>query len=180
MMDFKTYYNSKFRDDLNRFFSTIPDASKFHEDPENKQIFSIQYERLTPSFDHLNFLDKDTKELFAVALFLTILTDMVCFSHFKAHYSQFRNLTRYPKFIGNCPGGCRYHYHPRDIFFAMNKGRSANEQHLIFYDKFLGATETMKEEVLSFFNQYLPDINGETFWAKCQNEFPYRKQKGIK
>jgi hypothetical protein len=62
----------------------------------------------------------------------------------------------------------------------MNKGRSANEQHLIFYDKFLGATETMKEEVLSFFNQYLPDINGETFWAKCQNEFPYRKQKGIK
>ena len=130
-MDFKTYYNSKFRDDLNRFFSTIPDASKFHEDTENKQVFSIQYERLTPSFDHLNFLDKDGKENFAIALFLTILTDMVCFSHFKPHYSQFRNLTRYPKFIGNCLSACRYHYHPRDIFFAMNKGRSANEQHLV-------------------------------------------------
>ncbi|MGI6410687.1 MAG: hypothetical protein ACOX0V_05540 [Bacteroidales bacterium] len=45
MTDFKTYYNSRFRDDINRFFSTIPDASRFHEDTENKQTFSIQYER---------------------------------------------------------------------------------------------------------------------------------------
>jgi len=66
MTDFKTYYNSNFRDDLNRFFSTIPDESKFHEDNQNKQTFSIQYERLTPAFDHLNFLDKDRKEYFAV------------------------------------------------------------------------------------------------------------------
>ena len=56
MTDFQIYYNSKFRDDINRFFSSIPDASKFHEDTENKQFFSIQYERLTPSFDHLDFL----------------------------------------------------------------------------------------------------------------------------
>jgi hypothetical protein len=64
MTDFKTYYNSNFRDDLNRFFSTIPDESKFHEDNQNKQTFSIQYERLTPAFDHLNFLDKERKEYF--------------------------------------------------------------------------------------------------------------------
>ncbi|MCZ2129795.1 MAG: hypothetical protein LC109_05945 [Bacteroidia bacterium] len=57
MTDFKTYYNSRFREDINRFFSTIPDASRFHEDTENKQTFSIQYERLTPAFDHFNFLD---------------------------------------------------------------------------------------------------------------------------
>jgi hypothetical protein len=176
MTDFKTYYNSKFRDDINRFFSTIPDASRFHEDTENKQTFSIQYERLTPAFDHLNFLDKDGKELFAVALFLTVLTDMVCFSHFKTHYSKFRNLTRYPKFIGNCPGGCNYHYHPSDIFFAMNKGRSATEQHLVFYDKFLGAIETMKEETINFFKEHLPEVNGDAFWEKCQKEFPYRPQ----
>lgn len=178
MNDFKTYYNSKFRDDLNQFFSSIPDASKFHEDAENRQIYSIQYERLTPSFDHLDFLDKDGKQNFAIALFLTILTKMVYFSHFKPHYSKFRNLTRYPKFIGNCPGGCRYHYHPRDIFFAMNRGRSKTEQHLVFYDKFLGATETMKEEIINFFSQYLTEVNGEIFWDKCQKEFPYRKQEG--
>jgi hypothetical protein len=48
MTDFKTYYNSQFRQDINRFFSTIPDDSRFHEDKDQKQIFSIQHERLTP------------------------------------------------------------------------------------------------------------------------------------
>ena len=56
----------------------------------------------------------------------------------------------------------------------MNKGLSASEQYLVFYDKFLGAIVTMKEETMIFFNQYLPEIDGETFWEKCQNEFPYR------
>jgi len=177
MTDFKTYGNSKFRDDINRFFSTIPDSSKFHEDNQSKQTFSIQYERRTPAFEHLDFSDKEGKELFATALFLTVLTDMVCFTHFNSHYNKFRNLTRYPKFIGNCPGGCNYHYHPSDIFFAMNKGRSATERHLVFYDKFLRALETMKEEIISFFEEYLPEVSAEAFWEKCQREFPYRKEQ---
>lgn len=177
MTDFKTYYNSKFRDDLNQFFSSIPDASRFHEDTENKQIFSIQYERLTPLFNHLDFLDKDGKENFAIGLFLSVLTDMVCFAHFKAHYHKFKILTRYPKFIGNCPGGCRYHYHPSDLFFAMNKGRSRTEKHLVFYDKFLAAIETMKEVTINFFNQHLTEVNSDSFWDKCQKEFPYRKEQ---
>lgn len=174
MTDFKTYYNSKFRDDINKFFSSIPDKSRFHEDTQNKQTFSIQYERLTPAFDHLNFLDKEEKENFGVALFLTVLTDMVCFSHFKPYYDKFRRLTRYPKFIGNCPGGCQFHLHPNDIFFAMNKGLSSTEPHLLFRNKFLEAIEAMKNETISFCNEHLPEINGETFWEKCQNEFPYK------
>lgn len=177
MTNFNTYYNSKFRDDINQFFSTIPDASKFHEDTQNKQTFSIQYERLTPAFGHLNFLGNERKEYFAIALFLTVLTDMVCFTHFKEHYSKFRNLTRYPKFIGNCPSGCNYHYHPSDIFLAMNKGCLVTEQQLVFYDKFLGAIESMKEETINFIKQYLTEVNGEIFWEKCQNEFPCRPQK---
>jgi hypothetical protein len=176
MIDFKTYYNSKFRDDINCFFSTIPDASKFHEDTQNKQTFSIQYERLTPIFEHLNFLDNDGKEYFAIALYLTVLTDMVCFTHYKSNYNKFRNLTRYPKFIGNCPGSCNFHNHPSDIFFAMNKGRAATEQHLMFYDKFLAALEIMKEETINFFNKHLAEINGEAFWEKCQKELPFKKE----
>ncbi len=174
MTEFKTYYNTKFRDDLNRFFSTIPDASKFHEDSKNKMIFSIQYERLTPAFDHLNFLNKEGKEYFAVALFLTVLTDMICFTHFKKYYDKFRKLTRYPKFIGNCPSGCNYHNHPGEIFFSMNKGRSSSEQHLVFYDKFLRAINSMKVETINFFKQHLTEVDGETFWEKCQKEFPFR------
>ena len=61
-----------------------------------------------------------------------------------------------------------------DIFFAMNKGRSATEQHLVFYDKFIRAIETMKEETINFFKEHLHEVNGDTFWEKCQKEFPYR------
>lgn len=173
MANFKTYYHTKFRDDINSFFSTIPDASKFHEDTQNKQTFSIQYERLTPAFEHLNFLEKEDKEYFAVALFLTVLTDMVCFTHFKEHYNKFESLTRYPKFIGNCPSGCHYHFHPSNIFLAMNKGCSAKVQHLVFYDKFKEAVESMKEETVNFFDQNLNGIDGEFFWEKCHKEFPF-------
>lgn len=173
MANFKTYYHTKFPDDINRFFSTIPDASKFHEDKQNKQTFSIQYERLTPAFEHLNFLEKEDKEYFAVALFLTVLTDMVCFTHFKEHYTKFESLTRYPKFIGNCPSGCNYHFHPSNIFIAINKGRSAKVQHLVFYDKFKQAEESMKEVIVNFFDQNLNGIDGEFFWEKCHKEFPY-------
>ena len=52
----------------------------------------------------------------------------------------------------------------------MNKGRSATEQHLVFYDKFLGAIEIMKEETINFFNQYLTEVNEETFWEKSENK----------
>lgn len=174
MSDFKTYYNSKLRDDINIFFSTIPDESRFHEDKVQKQIFSIQHERLTPQKNHLDFLDKESKEFFGVALFFTVLIDMVCYTYYKDNYAKFQRLTRYPKLIGNCLSWCRYHLHPRDIFYAMNQGRKPSEPHLIFVDKFSGAIETMKKETIDFFKEYLDDIDGETFWVKCINEFPYK------
>ncbi len=77
MTEFKTYYNSKFLDNISRFLSTIPDVSKFHEDSQNKQTFSIQHERLTHKFDHLKFLNKNGKNVFAVPFFLAVLTYLV-------------------------------------------------------------------------------------------------------
>jgi len=177
MTDFKTYYNSKFRQDINQFFSTIPDDSRFHEDKEKKQIFSIQHERLTPSKNHLDFLDKDGREYFGVALFFTVLTDMVCYTYYKDNYEKFQSLTRYAKLIGNCLSWCHYHLHPRDIFYAMNQGRNATEPHLLFIDKFFDAIETMKKETVDFFQEHLSEIDGETFWNKCKNEFPYKTEK---
>ena len=156
MTDFKTYYNSKFRQDINQFFSTIPDDSRFHEDKEKKQIFSIQHERLTPSKNHLDFLDKDGIEYFGVALFFTVLTDMVCYTYYKDNYEKFQSLTRYPKLIGNCLSWCHYHLHPRDIFYAMNQGRNATEPHLLFIEKFFYAIETMKKETVDFFQEHFP------------------------
>lgn len=173
--NFQIYYNSKFREDLNQFFSAIPDESKFHEDRENKQVFSIQHERLTPSKNHLDFLDKEGKEYFAIALFFTVLTDMVCYTYYKPYYHKFQNLTKYPKLIGNCLSWCRYHLHPGEIFNAMHQGRNSTEQHLLFMDKFWEATETMQEETTSFFEIHLNEINDRDFWEKCKTEFPYRR-----
>jgi len=172
-MDFKSYYNTKFREDLYRFFSTIPDESKYHEDRENKLIFSIQFERLKPTYNHLNFLEKEEKEYFGVALFFTVLIDMVCFTYFKNHYGKFQLLTRYPKLIGNCLSWCRFHLHPRDIFQAMNRERPRKFETLIFKLKFLEAAEIMKIETADFFTEYLNDIDSEEFWLKCSEEFPY-------
>jgi hypothetical protein len=59
----------------------------------------------------------------------------------------------------------------------MNEGRLATEQHLMFYDKFLVAIEIMKEETINFFNKHLAEINGETFWEKCQKELPFKKEQ---
>lgn len=173
MTNFNTYYNSKFRKDIYQFFSTIPDESKFHEGKDQKRIYSIQYERLTPQKAHLDFLDKEGKEYFGVALYFTVLIDMVFYSHFKSHYNQFQELTRYPKLIGNCMSWCHYHLNPKDIFKAMNQARTSTEQNLIFYDKFIGATEFMENEIISFFDKYFQEINGQNFWDKCQMEFPY-------
>lgn len=178
MTNFLSYYNQNFQKDLIRFFDSIPDNSKFHEDTQNKQVFAIQHERLKPDLGHLSFLSKDEKEYFAVALFFTILVDMVCYSHFKQYYQKFNTLTRYPKFIGNCPGACNYHFHPNDIFRAMNFSRSNpisinSEDYLQYREKFKEAIPVMEYETKDFFLKYMNEINAQFFWDKCKNEFPY-------
>jgi hypothetical protein len=177
-MNFATYYTIRFRQDINQFFSTIPDQSLFHEDNQNKQTLSIQYERLTKDFDHLNFLSKTEKEYFGIALFFTVLSDMVCYSHYKNHYQKFKELTRYPKFIGNCPGGCQYHHPPSNIFYAMNFSRTKplellSSERLEFYEKFIEAMPTIEKETKDFFTKYLAEIDGQEFWGKCKSDFPY-------
>jgi hypothetical protein len=181
MTDFAKYYKNRFRQDINQFFSTIPDQSRFHEDIQNKQIYSVQYERLTRDFDHLNFLTKPEREYFGVALFFTVLTDMVCYSHFHEHYESFKQLTRYPKFIGNCPGGCHYHFHPSDIFAAMNYSRKnqldiLSSERLDFFEKFNEAIKTMKYEIISFIKEYIKEIDSNQFWEFCKREFPYKSK----
>jgi len=146
MTNFNTYYNSRFRQDINTFFSTIPDESRFHEDRENKKVFSVQYERLTPLHHHLDFLSTEGREYFGVALFFTVLVDEVCYTYFKDDYNQFQALTNYPKLIGNCRLCCFYHLHPQDVFAAIKRGRK-----LDFKEKFLESIETMELETISFF-----------------------------
>lgn len=99
---------------------------------------------------------------------------MVFYTYYRSDYAKFNNLTKYPKLIGNCLSWCRFHLHPREIFQAMNQGKSASEKHLIFIEKFNQAIESMEEETLNFINQYITEIDGTEFWKRCKNEFPYK------
>jgi hypothetical protein len=179
MESFGTYYNERFRNDLQQFFAGIPDKSK-HHDNYDKRTYHIQYERLTKDKTHLDFLKTHADKVnFGIALFLTILVDEVCYTYYKQFYVEFKALTNYPKFIGNCPAGCSYHLSPSDIFLAMNYGRISNqvsytEERLDFRDAFIEAIPVMEREVLDFFQQHFTKINGNDFWQKCYNELPYK------
>lgn len=174
MSDFKTYYLNNFQKDLFKFFESIPDESKFHEDRERKQLFSIQHSRLTPARNHLDFLTIEENSLFGVALFYTVLADMVCYTHFKSHYSTFQALTRYPKFIGDCPGACHLHFHPRNIFSAMNYGLDRSDKSWINFGVDLTKSKPFIEnEIHSFFTKHMNQISSEDFWTRFRSEFAY-------
>jgi len=155
---------------------SIPPESRNHD--SDKSTFTIQYERLTRDKPHLDVIEPERRAYFAIALFLSVLADEVCYTYFKSQYAQFRSLTLYPKFIGNCPGGCHYHFHPRDIFAAINYSRdvhnSANRPVITVSSFFEEASDVMKDEVFDFFTHHMATIDPNEFWRRCINEFPYK------
>ena len=155
-MEFEQYYNTLFREHFNQFVSQIPDESKFHDDSIRKKIITIQRERLTNKFEHLNFLSKQELSYFSYSLFFTILTDMIYYSHFKSTYDEFQIHTMYPKLIGDCRTMCRFHLEPSEIFLAIK----------------LDVNKQLFEEASLFFKKYInhlitnnfPMINSNEFW----------------
>ena len=175
-MTFREYYRQQFTTDIERFLMSIPPESRNHD--YDKSIFTIQYERLTKDTAHLDVIVPKHRAYFAIALFLSVLVDEVCYTHFKQEYARFRALTLYPKFIGNCPGGCHYHLHPSDIFAAINYSRygriKTRRPDVVVYGLFDEASDVMKEEVFDFFTNHLTTISPEDFWTRCVSEFPYK------
>ena len=181
MTDFATYYNHKFRQDILRFFSIIPDRSKHTFG--DKTIFTIQYQALTKDFNYLDFLDIYEKAFFGTALYFTVLVDQVCYSHFQTHYNKFRSLTLYPKFVGNSPSTDQTNFNPSDIFAAFNYSRDELKKQstprIEFWEVFNSSVKHMEQETLDFFKKHLSEIDGKEFWDKCKNEFPYRIKNEI-
>ena len=172
-MSFAEYYRGQFRSDLHGFLMSIPQDSRNHD--YDKTVFTIQFDRLTINRPHLLEVREASRGHFAVALFWTILADEVCYTHFRSAYDRFRRLTLYPKFIGDCPGGCGYHLHPSQIFTAINRGRSsasaqrATEE----IDRILReSVEVMKAEVVDFCDQHLQEVPSLDFWRRCVAELP--------
>jgi len=152
---------------------SIPTDSRNHG--YDKTVFTIQFERLTMNRPHLLEVREDSRAHFAVALFWTVLADQVCYTHFRSAYERFRRLTVYPKFIGDCPGGCRYHLHPSHIFTAVNqvnvkaRTQGATEQVEAILRE---SVEVMRSEVVDFCEQHLPEVPSLDFWKRCVAELP--------
>jgi len=186
-MSFQTYYQNKFQSHLQEFYNSIPDDMRHHNnhssyfdsvfEDENK-TFTIQVDKLSnngrgTNIEHLKFLSPEEKIHFSISLFLTILTDQVCYTYFNS-YSKFRSLTNYPKLTGTCMSMCHINLHPKHIFQHIDtesdwsyRDISMIEIKNIFYE----SKDFMKQEVLSFFKNHLNEIDGETFWKKCEEEF---------
>ncbi|WP_431107187.1 hypothetical protein [Winogradskyella poriferorum] len=175
MNEFDKYYNGMFRQDIQTFFSKIPERSKHTFD--DRKIFTVQYQTLTKDFDCLDFLDKEMKAFFGTALFFTVLVDQVCYSHYQDYYNKFQKLTRYPKFVGNSPSTDRTNFPPIDIFSAFNYSRDKekmfNTENVEFWAVFNKAKPVMKKDTINFFKTHMNEIDGEEFWKKCEQELPY-------
>jgi hypothetical protein len=173
MNDFEKYYSGQFRQDIQMFFSRIPESSKHTF--ADKRIFTVQYQSLSKDLNYLSFLDPEMKGFFGTALFFTVLLDQICFTHYNDYYERFENLTRYPKFVGNSPSTDRTNFPPRDIFsafnFSRNKETMFNNENVEFWNAFNQAKPVMKNETVAFFKTHLSDIDGHEFWEKC--ELPY-------
>jgi len=173
--NFDKYYNGQFRQDIQTFFSKVPEISKHTFD--DRQVFTVQYQTLTKDFDYLDFLDISQKAYFGTALFFTVLVDQVCYTHFGQQYAKFYKLTRYPKFVGNSPSTDRTNFPPRDIFGAFNysrdKDKMFNTPNVEFWEAFNEAKPVIERETKDFFKNHLMEIDGQQFWDKCLTELPY-------
>lgn len=177
MRTFGEYYRSVFRGDLTRFLMSIPFQSRHHHGTDT---YTIQYSKLCRDAPHMDTIPSEHRSYFAIALVFTVLVDQVCYTYFSSHYEDFRRLTLYPKFIGDCPGGCYHNIHPSLIFEAINrswfKDVFPERGHISLYKHFIEAKIVMEEEIFDFFTKHMTIISPEVFWAKCVDEFPTRNQ----
>src|SRR5687768_12368270 len=106
-MNLAEYYNGPFRADLGRGIEGRPPVHDHRPGEVTIQPRSISRENMV-----IRRWPEERRMLFASSLFLTVLSDQVCYTHYPNSYARFRELTRYPKWLGDCPGGCYNHIHP--------------------------------------------------------------------
>lgn len=167
-MLFADYYGDPFRSDLMCVSAGLPPS---HEHEPGTVV--LQLRTLSTRNPAVVALSPERKALFGVALFLTVVTDQVCYTHFREHYALFRELTRYPKLKGDCPGGCGMNIHPSNAL-AVGHRSGANSR---------GASDpwsplpsdvisVMKTEVESFVAEHLSGVVPEEFWQRVEREIP--------
>lgn len=162
-----SYYGTQFRDDLRR---VLANAHQIHPHGE----VTIQPRSISRENRVIRMWREERRSLFASALLLTVLVDQVCYTYFKEVYPQFRALTMYPKFRGDCPGGCHRHLHPLTVLRAMGKEPGCALDYYIVplpYDHLAeGFSTVLDTEVTTFCENLLPSLDAEQLLKRCRAE----------
>lgn len=67
------------------------------------------------------------QSLFAMGLCWMVWVDQAMWTYHHDAYARFREVTRFPKLVGDCLGGCHTHLHPRAALGMV--GSSGNSRH---------------------------------------------------
>ena len=168
-MRYEEYYLNQFASDLKDVVTALP--SSHHKDDKHT---TIQARTLSLDNPVIQAWDQQKKYLFATALFWVVLVDEVCHHHYRQHHAKFESLTKYPKFVGDCPGGCHWHIPPQNIFFSI--GQPNGPMNIKIPKKaalpFAGANQFMKGELQDFIEQNMPELDVQSFWSLCEHEIP--------
>lgn len=185
-MEYMKYYREHYFNDLQIFRHQIPVQGNKHYQEET---FKIQYFQLTPSYKYLDFVENKLPE-FVISLFFSVLFDQVAYNQqiSGGNYKSFKNVTNYPKFIGNCTSvsekfsECGYNHHPLSILRAINdfedKGNTIEVDRLPFLkaekfpkrpvtnysEIFYKAAIFLKQETKTIFEKHQIEISWIQFW----------------
>jgi hypothetical protein len=174
-VSFSDYYKIQFRTDLN---SVIEGAKTMGSIGQHVNETPLKLQSMTVSTKNptISSWSKVQSDLFASALYYTVLIDQACYSDFGYFYEDFQQLTVYPKYVGQCLSICHIHLNPSFILKHVggNKGvdhSSINPMQLSKRQRLvLDAMPFMKSEVLQFIEKFMPELNGEEFWKVCEQE----------
>ena len=165
-MNLSEYYNNCFRGDVGAVLAWY--APHLDDEP------FFQRRSLSSESPVIKSMKRERIRFFAISLYLTVLVDQVMYSRFKSSYQQFRALTQYPKWKGDCPGACNYHMPAESIFQVI--GLALFSENLKYQAEFLPllaeAVPFMREEVVSFFRLHMPEVDGDAVWDRCMLESP--------
>ena len=165
-MTFKEYYGELFRADLD---AVVSSGSPSHS---AEGEVTIQPRTLSTENPVICSWDRERIDLFSTALFFTVLVDQVCYTYFRYIYTGFQSLTCYPKFRGDCTGGCRFHLHPKFIFEVITSSPGPAYEWSGTAKLLKEAINVMHFEVIDFFKDHIRCVDGEEFWVRCANELP--------
>lgn len=167
-MNLGTYYNSRFRDDLALLLRSSTPSCR---DSTSERF--IQPRMLSSANPWVRSTSKERRLLFEQSLFLTILVDQVCYTHRRLCYPRFRSLTMYPKFTGDCPGGCHSHLHPLNLRGLVGCAPGGHPGPNATAPYGVDILDTYRAEVESFVCTHMPELGTPTaFWGLCRAEIP--------